>query len=174
MLKLQKFFLISLFFLMLSATSAEAITCSNNGNNQQCMVCNCLYESDGEVFEGQVQVAQVVLQRKITPRWNPGGKGECSIIYQKNQFSWTTGPKKKFKPASIAICGKAVAEAYKRGPNGIESFHNTSIRPGWKLARCMQTGNHIFYAKSRSQCPNSKPAAKAKPTGTTTKKASSK
>lgn len=140
--------------MMVTATDAHAAvakSCPNNGDARTCMVCACYHEAKGESFEGKVAVAQVVLERVKSPLYP---NNECAVVYQRSQFSWSKNSNRSMREgAPLTECGRAVDEAYRRGPNGLISFHNGSVSPGWKLARCTKIDHHIFYARTRSQCP---------------------
>jgi N-acetylmuramoyl-L-alanine amidase len=72
------------------------------------------------------------------------------IVYQ---FSWVANNPGKIKSNDRWQESRAVAEELARG--GYEdlqqkysdamNFHNTSVRPGWRLRKIGKIGNHIFY-----------------------------
>lgn len=63
----------------------------SNGNELQCLICNCFYETRGQKYEEQVMVARVVLSRVLNPRFS---SSVCGVVHERNsqtnvaQFSW--------------------------------------------------------------------------------------
>lgn len=104
-----------------------------------CMATNLYREARGEPLQGQVAVAQVVLNR--AEKWN---KTVCEIIYQKNQFSWTNVYKDvKYTLNEMNI----VIEAYSAPRVKAMFYHANYVKPYWRkrLQREMTIGNHTFY-----------------------------
>ena len=72
------------------------------------------------------------------------------IVYQ---FSWVANHPGKIKPNDRWEESRAVAEELARDGyadlqlkySDAMNFHNTSVRPGWRLRKIGKIGNHIFY-----------------------------
>jgi hypothetical protein len=73
------------------------------------------------------------------------------VVYQ---FSWVPHRSGKIKSDDPRwIESRAVAEELAKGGysdlqlkyGDAMNFHNTSVRPGWKLRKIGRIGNHIFY-----------------------------
>jgi spore germination cell wall hydrolase CwlJ-like protein len=110
-----------------------------------CMALNIYYEANKEPLLGKIAVAHVTLNRvKETYPSNV-----CEVVYQPFQFSWTK--ENIIKPSKQALDNaKEIAELAYKGittdpTHGATHFHNTSVKPGWKLEKVVQIGNHIFY-----------------------------
>lgn len=62
-----------------------------NGNELQCLICNCFYETRGQNYQEQVLVARVVTSRVMNPRFS---NTVCGVVHERNsttntaQFSW--------------------------------------------------------------------------------------
>jgi len=113
-----------------------------------CLAATIYHESRGEIFQGQVAVAQVVLNRMRSPRWPDDA---CQVVKASRQFSWyqdslpdkMTDPKAKDQAFVIAW---AVLEGRLPDPTeGAKCYVRQDIRRHWMrgLSR-RQIGNHIF------------------------------
>ncbi len=124
-------------------------TCTNNGNQRFCMICNVYFESRGEPYKGKVAVARVVLTRK---KHDDYPNTECKVIYQRKQFSWTSKGGRRLPTSGASYQAlkdsiRAVDEAYKLGASGNTHFHGTHVSPHWRRS-CDgngQIGAHLFY-----------------------------
>jgi spore germination cell wall hydrolase CwlJ-like protein len=113
-----------------------------------CLTSNVYFEARGEPFKGKVAVALVTLNRQESGKYP---KSICAVVHQKKQFSWTAQyrrakvNKEQWEASKVA----AITAMFDRGYLGsfkATHFHNTSIKPNWKLNRVAKIGNHIFYA----------------------------
>jgi spore germination cell wall hydrolase CwlJ-like protein len=144
------FLFTALAFLPAAYAQFPAIrSCHNSGNTNQCMVCNCFHEAQGEEYAGQVMVSRVVLAR-TTSNVENWPNTPCAVVYQGAQFSWTLSRSKKNQgvPANHS-CNRAVAEARTTpGPKPLY-YHATNIRPrdwNFSLLRPMKViDKHKFY-----------------------------
>lgn len=112
-----------------------------------CLTKNVYYEAGGETRDGMLAVALVTLNRTEDTRFP---SSICGVVYQKKQFSWTAKHNKvKINEKQWKIALEASNEAYiNRDTLGVfkaTHFHNTYVRPKWKLRRVAKIGNHIFY-----------------------------
>ena len=117
---------------------------------------NCLseaiyYEARSERMEGQLAVAQVVINRSESRQFP---SSYCGVVYQRAQFSFVRGGKMpRIKQSSAAWKrAKAVARIAHQGLWDSEAddslyFHANYVRPSWakrKVARAT-IKTHIFY-----------------------------
>lgn len=62
-----------------------------NGNELQCLVCNCYYESRGQNYQEKMMVGRVVLSRVMNPIFE---NSVCGVVHERRgerdvaQFSW--------------------------------------------------------------------------------------
>mgnify|MGYP002777178920 CR=1 FL=1 len=110
-----------------------------------CLATAVWFESRGEVMEGQLAVAQAVLNRARSGRW---GKGVCAVIRAPRQFSFT--PERVQRGTATFTTAMAVARVAMLGlwhdiAAGAHSFHAAGLKPGWRLTRVAKIGNHVFY-----------------------------
>ena len=117
----------------------------------RCLAGAVYFESRGEPLEGQLAVAQVVINRSES-RQIPSTY--CGVVYQRAQFSFVRGGKMpRIKQGSAAWKrAKAVARIAHQGLWDSEAddslyFHANYVRPSWakrKVARAT-IKTHIFY-----------------------------
>lgn len=120
-----------------------------------CLARNIYYEAGVEDQVGKYAVGHVTLNRLSTGYW---GKNICSVVYAKNQFSWTRlkklprpNPNLWFEAQSIAfdvIHGHRVASLDKS-----LFYHADYIKdPYWAVQehKVTQIGRHIFYTKAKN------------------------
>lgn len=116
----------------------------------ECLAGAIYFESKGEPLEGQLAVAEVVLNRTKSGRFPTT---ICGVVKQRHQFSFVRGG--RFPPIArnSAPWRKAVAIAHIALDDLADSrarqamfFHATYVRPAWRgLKRVAQVGRHIFY-----------------------------
>ncbi|WP_166037099.1 cell wall hydrolase [Sphingosinicella sp. YJ22] len=117
----------------------------------QCLASAVYFESRGEPLEGQLAVAEVILNRVASGRF----RGTvCDVVTQPSQFSFVRGGRIPEPNRTSAAWSRAVAIARIAMDNlhdvtGDDSlfFHATYVRPSWgrPSARIARIGNHIFY-----------------------------
>lgn len=114
----------------------------------ECLAIAIYHESKGEPLEGQLAVAQVILNRVENGRF---GADVCGVITAPRQFSFVRGGRipppnhsASFETArAIAII--ATASGWTDVVGDATHFHATRVNPGWRLQRVARIGNHIFY-----------------------------
>jgi Cell Wall Hydrolase len=122
----------------------------------QCLAKAIYFESRGEPLEGQVAVAEVILNRvsdrrfpdtvcAVTTQGAGSGRG-CQFSYACDGHSDTMKSSlardRSEKLASVMLAGRARALT-----DGATYFHTRSVRPGWsrRMTRTTTIGHHIFY-----------------------------
>lgn len=116
---------------------------------EKCLASAIFYEARSESFEGQLAVAQVILNRVESGRF---ARSICSVILQPGQFSFVRGgtipaistTSKDWREA-LAIARIAQARLHRSGVNDALFFHATHVNPKWRLSRVTSIGNHVFY-----------------------------
>lgn len=119
---------------------------------QECLASAVYFEARGETLEGQLAVAEVVLNRAASGKYPPT---ICSVVTQPAQFSFVR--RGKFPPIDrTSNCwhkAQAIADiARKRlapqiAPN-VLWYHANYVAPNWgrRLTKVAQIGSHIFYS----------------------------
>lgn len=116
-----------------------------------CLATAVYFESMGESLEGQLAVAQVVINRTKSGLYPTS---MCGVVKQKAQFSFVRGGRFPRIDAGCQAWRKAqaiarIAEASmaKVLPADVLWYHADYVAPGWgrRLARVEKIGAHIFY-----------------------------
>jgi spore germination cell wall hydrolase CwlJ-like protein len=133
---------------LVEAYSADA----DPEGDQDCLANAVYFEARSEPIEGQLAVAQVVLNRAASGIY-PAGL--CDVIKQHAQFSFIRKGEIPAADKSSAAWRKAVAIAHiaseklasEVAPNTLW-YHASYVAPKWKrrLTRQAKIGLHIFYS----------------------------
>ncbi len=116
-----------------------------------CLATAVYFESKGEPIEGQLAVAQVVMNRAHSGRYPPT---LCGVVKQHAQFSFVRGGAFPWHDASCAAWRKAQAIAriaqkqlVAALPADVLWYHADYVAPRWRAAliKVEQIGAHIFY-----------------------------
>ena len=126
------------------------------GDDQRCLAEAIYFESRGEPLEGQVAVAEVVLNRvddRQFPRTVCGVTNQGAGSGRSCQFSYacdgrpdvmtSAGPRVRAeKLAAVMLAGRP-----RTVTDGAIYFHARGVRPGWarKMTRTSAIGHHYFY-----------------------------
>ena len=118
------------------------------GDDLRCLATAVYFESKGEPLDGQLAVAQVILNRVKDGRF---GRSICAVVKAPKQFSFVRGGS---LPAPSSLQQWAVAQAiaeialegsWDSSVSNATYFHATRVNPGWKMRRLASVGNHVFY-----------------------------
>lgn len=131
-----------------AAVAAQAIPGALD-RELECLAGATYFESKGEPLEGQLAVAEVILNRATSGRF-PGSV--CGVVHQRGQFSFVRGGK---MPAinrtgrawreAVAVAQIAQDELWESSASDALFFHARRVSPGWRLKRVGTVGNHVFY-----------------------------
>ena len=117
----------------------------------RCLAGAVYFEARGEPLDGQLAVAQVIINRAEDGRFP---RSYCGVVRQKGQFSFMRGQHMPAAPTGSAAWARAVAIAQiaHKGLWASEVgeavfFHARYVRPGWShtKTRLAQIDTHIFY-----------------------------
>ena len=134
----------------LAALVAEHSSGETRDSEHECLANAVYFESKGEPLQGQLSVAEVVLNRSRSGRFPAN---VCAVVKQRGQFSFVRGGRLPAVPRASVAWRRAVAIAHiaREGladgaaPRAL-FFHAKRVSPGWsKLKRVATVGNHIFY-----------------------------
>ena len=119
---------------------------------QDCLASAVYFEARGEPIEGQLAVAEVVLNRTRSGRYPDT---ICEVVTQPWQFSFV---RRGIIPAAnrrsdswrraVAIARIAEVRARRLLPENVLWYHADYVSPSWgrRLARNTKIGLHIFYS----------------------------
>jgi spore germination cell wall hydrolase CwlJ-like protein len=127
-----------------------------------CLALNIYREAGNESFEGKVAVAQVTLNRVVSPEFP---EDICGVVYEKNvfvtktvcQFSWYCDVKARTRPIdqqsyeeSYLVAKKVLLEGFRLDIlNDALFYHADYVKPHWpNFKRVVQIGRHIYYTKA--------------------------
>ena len=121
-----------------------------SGEEHECLAGAIYFESKGEPLEGQLAVAEVVINRSKSGRFP---SSICGVVKQPSQFSFIRRgrfpPIRRESPEwrkAVAIAHVALQDLADSRADDAMFFHATYVSPGWRgLKRVAQLGNHIFY-----------------------------
>jgi spore germination cell wall hydrolase CwlJ-like protein len=119
----------------------------------QCLTEALYFEARGESLEGQIAVAEVILNRvdsKLYPR------SVCGVVKQRGgggcQFSYVCDGRTRMREKGAAdLAGRIARAMLDHAPrlltDGATHFHTRGVRPGWsrKFSHTASIGAHLFY-----------------------------
>ncbi len=131
----------------LSQTVAMADDSVDDGEHR-CLATAIYYEARAESLEGQLAVANVVINRAESGRFAPS---ICGVLRQRSQFSFVRGgviptpPENSQWRTAVAVASVAMDGSWTDPVPGALYFHAARVSPGWNRPRLARLGNHIFY-----------------------------
>jgi N-acetylmuramoyl-L-alanine amidase len=113
-----------------------------------CLATAVYFESKGEPLDGQLAVAQVIINRVEDGRF---GRDVCAVVKAPKQFSFVRGGAMP-APTNMAqwetakaIALIAISGSWPEIVPDATHFHATRVSPRWKLRRVATVGQHVFY-----------------------------
>jgi hypothetical protein len=121
-------------------------------SEQECLAGAVYFEARSEPLEGQLAVADVVLNRTRSGRYPTT---ICAVVTQKAQFSFIRNG--RFPQAdrdsdawrkAVAISRIAKEKLASQVPSDVLWYHATYVSPSWgrRLKKVNQIGLHVFYS----------------------------
>ena len=115
----------------------------------RCLAIAVYHEAKSEPLEGQLAVAQVILNRVESGKY---AATVCGVVHQPRQFSFTRDRRSdtptngaQWRTAQ-AIAVVAVTRNWRNVAPDALSFHATRVAPSWRnMQRVSTIGNHVFY-----------------------------
>jgi spore germination cell wall hydrolase CwlJ-like protein len=134
----------------LDLATLDALPPAAGGADWQCLAQAIYFESRGEPLDGQIAVAEVVLNR-VDDRNFPGTV--CGVTRQGCQFSYTCDGNSDTMKSGVAkarsekLASLMLAGRPRTLTDGALYFHTRSVRPDWsrRFARTTTIGHHMFY-----------------------------
>ena len=138
----------------------DAMPAVSGDAQMQCLAQAIYFEARGEPLDGQIAVAEVVLNRVDDPKFpkticgvtrqgTGSGRG-CQFSYVCDRNSDTmksaVSRERSEKIASLMLAGRA-----RTVTDGATYFHTRTSRPDWsrRFVRTAAIGHHLFYRSSR-------------------------
>lgn len=149
----------------LDIPAIDALPGVSGGAQWQCLAEAVYFESRGEPLDGQIAVAEVVLNR-VDDRRYPNTV--CGVTKQgvgngrSCQFSYACDGNSDVMRAGAArdrsekIASLMIAGRERNVTKGATHFHTRAIRPGWagRLTRTAAIGHHLFYRSGTQVAQN--------------------
>lgn len=114
-----------------------------------CLAGATYFEAKGEPLEGQLAVAEVIINRSRSGRF-PASL--CGVVHQRGQFSFVRGGRipaidrgSRAWREALAVAQVAQGEAWDSRAQNALFFHARRVSPGWRKTRVATLGNHVFY-----------------------------
>ena len=133
----------------LSALVAAEQTGEDLTAELECLAGAVYFEARSESLDGQLAVADVILNRADSGRF---ASTVCGVVHQPGQFSFVRGGR---MPAinrnsqdwreAVAIARIAEKDRWESAASDALFFHATHVSPRWKLRRVATVVNHVFY-----------------------------
>lgn len=125
----------------------------------KCLTEALYFEARGESLEGQIAVAEVILNRAESPLYP---RTVCGVVKQRGgggcQFSYVCHGKTKMREKAAADLSGRIARAMLDGAPriltaGATHFHTRSVKPSWskRFSRTAAIGAHLFYRQPGSK-----------------------
>ena len=117
-----------------------------------CLAIAIYYEARNQPVEGQIAVAEVILNRVDSERYPDD---VCGVVWQRKQFSFTHDGRVENPRHEVWFDIHLLAENILEDPDvyllghGATHYHATYVDPYWsdKLEVVGQIGDHIFYVE---------------------------
>lgn len=125
----------------------------------QCLTEALYFEARGESLQGQIAVAEVILNRVDSPLYP---RTICGVVKQRGgggcQFSYVCQGKVKMREKASADLAGRIARAMLDGApriltDGATHFHTRGVRPSWskRFPKTAAIGAHLFYRQPGSR-----------------------
>ncbi len=132
-----------------AAVAAQPATLDAADTELECLAIGIYFESKGEPLNGQLAVADVILNRSTSGRFP---ESVCSVLKQPGQFSFVRGGRlpsvdtaQRAWKTAVAVARVATRNLWDSPAEGALFFHARHVRPNWGKPRLASIGNHIFY-----------------------------
>lgn len=123
---------------------------------EQCIAVAIYHEARGEPFDGQLGVAEVIMNRAASGRYPASW---CEVVKQPWQFSFVNPRSGRYPAVNASSASWAYAQAITRIavgnhadalPSDVLWYHADYVAPSWgrRLAKVEKIGAHIFYRAS--------------------------
>ena len=115
----------------------------------ECLAASVYFEAKSEPLDGQLAVAEVVLNRASSGRFP---SSICGVVFQPSQFSFVR--RNGFPPINksslhwkraVAIAQIAMEDSWDSTASNALYFHARRVSPNWRKTRVATLGNHVFY-----------------------------
>lgn len=132
-----------------AVSKAIADTLEHDRKEKVCLAQAVYHEARGEPLEGQLAVANVIINRRDSDKWKDT---ICGVVYQPKQFSFTLYKNKRnYDDKSYQLASKVYNGEVNDNTDGSLYFFATYIKkPSWSknMVKVKTIKNHHFYKPS--------------------------
>jgi spore germination cell wall hydrolase CwlJ-like protein len=128
---------------------AERVADTTGDKQGDCLATSVYFEAKGEPLNGQLAVAQTIMNRTASGRFPDS---VCGVVRQPGQFSFLHKGSMPTPPRASTAWKRAVAIAkiardglWKQVAPDALFFHARRVSPGWGKIKVASLGNHIFF-----------------------------
>ncbi len=128
---------------------ADRAAATTGDKQADCLATSVYFESKGEPLNGQLAVAQTIMNRATSGRFPDS---YCAVVRQPGQFSFLRHGGMPSVPRASVAWKRAVAIAliardglWKQIAPDALYFHARRVSPGWRKIKVASLGNHIFF-----------------------------
>jgi spore germination cell wall hydrolase CwlJ-like protein len=126
-----------------------------------CLATGIYFEARGEVYRGQVAVAQVILNRVKDHRYpdticgvvfqNQNRRNACQFSFACDGIPETVTERRPWDQAEEIAAKVTSGELYLTEVGDATHYHATYVRPAWapRMTKVTQIGLHVFYKFKR-------------------------
>jgi hypothetical protein len=132
-----------------AAVAAQPMPDSTTSDDLTCLAGAIYFESKGEPLNGQLAVADVIINRTKSGRFP---SSICSVVTQPGQFSFVRHGRIPYIDTNratyrtaLAVAQIALAKAWDNPAPTALFFHAKRVSPGWGLTEVASIGHHNFY-----------------------------
>lgn len=121
---------------------------SLSGAEADCLAKAVYFESKGEPLDGQLAVAEVIMNRAKSGRF---AGSLCGVVKQPSQFSFVRGggfpaiANQAMWRQAVGVAQVAMNGLWESTAPDALYFHARRVAPNWGKQRVAAVGNHIFY-----------------------------
>ena len=128
---------------------AERTAATTGDKQTDCLATSVYFEAQGEPLNGQLAVAQTIMNRAASGRFP---SSYCAVVRQPGQFSFLRHGGMPSAPHESSAWKRAVAIAliardglWKQVAPDALFFHARRVSPGWGKIKVASLGHHIFF-----------------------------
>ncbi len=128
---------------------ADHVAATTGDEQGDCLATTVYFESKGEPLNGQLAVAQTIMNRTSSGRFPAS---VCGVVRQPGQFSFirhgampTPSRASSAWKRAVAIATIAREGLWKQVAPAALFFHARRVSPGWGKVKVASLGNHIFF-----------------------------
>lgn len=132
---------------MLGQRVARLSSASTVSDAHRCLARAVYAESKGEPLQGQLAIAQVVINRTRAGDRFPSSI--CAVVHQPGQFTDLRRLAIDYGgeawKRAVGIARIAMSDQWEQMVGGALYFHASYVAPNWPFKRVGRIGRHIFY-----------------------------